>query len=159
MTGCQRRGVHLKVSVRSDKVSPKVRILFQAVGPDSKIPTRAHSTDAGYDCYAYETVIVRPGETTRVRLGFRTAIPDGYFARLTSRSSTQFFVREGLIDSGYRGEWLIPVQNVSRQDLCISAGDRIGQIILQEVVDVDWVEVGELPESERGTAGFGSTGR
>ena len=136
-----------------------VRVLFQRLHPAAKLPFRAHASDGAYDVYLTEDAEVAPGEAVRLGLGFAAAIPAGYFARLTARSSTQFFVREGLIDSGYRGEWKIAVQNLSAAPLRLRAGDRIGQLVLHAVIEVDWEEAEELPPSDRGERGFGSTGR
>jgi dUTP pyrophosphatase len=138
---------------------PPLAVQFQRIHPEAKLPSRAHPTDGAYDVYLVEDVTVAPMSATRVRLGFAAAIPDGYFARLTGRSSTQFFVREGLIDSGYRGEWLVPVQNLGTQPIALRAGERIGQMVLHKVIEVEWEEVTELPPSDRGARGFGSTGR
>jgi dUTP pyrophosphatase len=136
-----------------------VRVLFKRVHPAARLPSRAHKSDGAYDVYLTEEAEVAPGEAMRLGLGFAAAIPNGYFARLTGRSSTQFFVREGLIDSGYRGEWKIAVQNVSGETLRLRTGDRVGQLVLHEVIEVDWEEAEELPPSDRGERGFGSTGR
>ncbi len=136
-----------------------VRVLFKRLHPAARLPARAHATDGAYDVYVTEEVTVAPMEAARVGLGFAAAIPHGYFARLTGRSSTQFYVRDGLIDSGYRGEWKIAVQNLTSEPLHFRAGDRVGQLVLHEVIDVDWQEAEELPGSERGERGFGSTGR
>jgi dUTP pyrophosphatase len=143
----------------SRPVRTPLTVQFQRIHPEARLPSRAHSTDGAYDVYLVEDVTVAPMTATRVRLGFAAAIPDGYFARLTGRSSTQFFVREGLIDSGYRGEWMAPVQNLGAQPLALHAGERIGQMVLHEVIEVAWQEVPELPPSDRGARGFGSTGR
>jgi deoxyuridine 5'-triphosphate nucleotidohydrolase len=136
-----------------------VPVLFQRLHPAARLPERAHATDGAYDVYLVEDVSVPPLGTLRVPLCFAAAIAAGYFARLTSRSSTQFFVREGLIDSGYRGEWRIAVQNLAAEPLVLRAGERIGQVVLHKAIDVAWQEVAELPPSDRGTGGFGSTGR
>ena len=136
-----------------------VRVLFKRLHPSARLPVRAHATDGAYDVYVTEAVTVAPMEAVRVGLGFAAAIPPGYFARLTGRSSTQFYVRDGLIDSGYRGEWKIAVQNLTSEPLQLRAGDRVGQMVLHEVIDVDWQETDTLPESDRGVQGFGSTGR
>ena len=136
-----------------------VSVLFRRLSRLAKLPSRAHATDGAYDVYLVEDATVPPMTATRVSLGFAAAIPDGYFVRLTGRSSTQFFIRDGLIDSGYRGEWKIAVQNLTAEPLTLRAGDRIGQLVLHEVIDVDWHEVEQLPESDRGASGFGSTGR
>ena len=127
--------------------------------PAAQLPSKAHETDGAFDVYLVEDAMVPPGDAVRLPLGFAAAIPDGYFAHLTGRSSTQFFIREGLIDSGYRGEWRIAVQNLGREPLVLRAGDRIGQLVLHRVIDVDWQETETLPESDRGAKGFGSTGR
>jgi dUTP pyrophosphatase len=136
-----------------------VRVLFQRMHPAARLPSRAHETDGAYDVYLVEDATVAPGEAIRLPLGFAAAIPDGYFVRLIGRSSTQFFIREGLIDSGYRGEWRIAAQNVSKEPLALKAGDRIGQLVLHRVIDVEWQETDALPPSDRGAKGFGSTGR
>lgn len=136
-----------------------VRVLFKRLHPAARLPSRAHETDGAYDVYLTEDATVAPGEATRLALGFAAAIPDGYFVRLTGRSSTQFFIRDGLVDSGFRGEWRIAAQNVGREPLSLKAGDRIGQLVVHEVIDVDWEEVEELPVSDRGAKGFGSSGR
>jgi len=136
-----------------------VRVQFKRMHPGAQLPSRAHATDGAYDVYLVEAATVAPGEAVRLPLGFAAAIPDGYFVRLIGRSSTQFFIREGLIDSGYRGEWRIAVQNLAREALALKAGDRIGQLVLHRVIDVDWEETEELPASDRGAKGFGSTGR
>jgi dUTP pyrophosphatase len=136
-----------------------LRVLFKRLHAAARLPSRAHESDGAYDVYLTEDAEVAPGEAVRLSLGFAAAIPSGYFARLTGRSSTQFFVREGLIDSGYRGEWKIAVQNVTREPLRLRAGDRVGQLVLHEVIEVDWEETAELPPSDRGEKGFGSTGR
>ena len=136
-----------------------VRVQFKRMHPAARLPSRAHETDGAYDVYLVEDAVVAPGEAVRLPLGFAAAIPDGYFARLAGRSSTQFFIREGLIDSGYRGEWRIAVQNLAGEALALKAGDRIGQLVLHRVIDVDWEETEELLPSDRGAKGFGSTGR
>ena len=136
-----------------------MRVQFKRMHPAARLPSRAHETDGAYDVYLVEDATVESGEAMRLPLGFAAAIPDGYFARLTGRSSTQFFIREGLIDSGYRGEGRIAVQNLSGEPLALKAGDRIGQLVLQRVIDVEWEETAELPASDRGAKGFGSTGR
>jgi dUTP pyrophosphatase len=136
-----------------------VRVLFKRLHPAVRLPARAHASDGAYDVYVTEEVTVAPMEAVRVGLGFTAAIPQGYFARLTGRSSTQFYVRDGLIDSGYRGEWKIAVQNLTGEPLHLRAGDRVGQLVLHEVIDVDWQETDDLPDSDRGAQGFGSTGR
>ena len=136
-----------------------VQVLFQRLHPDARLPQRTHASDAAYDVYLVEDITVPPMGAVRVRLGFAAALPEGYFARLTSRSSTQFFVRDGLIDAGYRGEWLAAVQNLSGEPLALHAGDRIGQMVLHQVIEIDWQEVDALPSSDRGARGFGSSGR
>ena len=139
--------------------SATVRVQFKRAHPAARLPSRAHETDGAYDVYLVEDAVVAPGQAVRLPLGFAAAIPDGYYARLTGRSSTQFFIREGLIDSGYRGEWRIAAQNLAPEPLSLKAGDRIGQLVLHRVIDITWEETETLPESDRGTGGFGSTGR
>jgi dUTP pyrophosphatase len=97
-------------------------------------------------------------------LGFATAIPEGYYVSVVPRSGNALWKgltilnTPGTIDSGYRNEWMAIVVNVSNENVTIEKGERICQFILQKLIDFDLDPVENLPESERGLGGFGSTG-
>jgi len=112
-----------------------------------------------------ETYTLKPLERVGCPLGFATAIPEGYYFKVVPRSG--FALWEGIsivntpgtIDSGYRNEWMATVVNLSNKEVILKKGDRICQIILARKYDFEFVEVNELPKSERNLGGFGSTGK
>lgn len=139
---------------------PTVEIL--ALSPDAKIPIKRYEGDAGYDLFVSETVELQPQSFTDVHTGIAIKLPEGYFARITGRSSTvrnkKVQVQEGIIDNGYTGELFIGVWNLNGHHIMVNQGERIAQLIPQAIVPVYWMQVKCLPESERGGKGFGSTG-
>lgn len=96
--------------------------------------------------------------------GIALAIPEGYAGLVTPRSGLA--VRSGLtvlngpglVDSGYRGELMVPLVNLGSEQVALARGERIAQLVVTPVVEQEFVEVEELPESSRGAGGFGSTG-
>lgn len=122
------------------------------------LPARQHYNDAGADVYTAEGVTLRPHETKRIPLGFSLELPDGYMACVFPRSGMSC---DGLvcelppIDSGYTGEVHAIVSNLTDHLQQVPGGTRVGQLVVMPVVLADFVE--ELG-SERGDAGFGSTG-
>lgn len=127
-------------------------------------PVRAHETDAGLDLYVPEGQgrIVRPGAVHTINLGIRVAIPDGYYGQLTLRSSAGLEGLAiphgaGIIDSGFRGDLKIAVVALVAP-VTVPAGERICQLIILPLPDVD-VELGIVDDdTDRGVGGFGSTG-
>lgn len=135
------------------------------VADATHLPAYARPGDAGADLRAAEAVELRPGERALVGTGIRFALPDGYVAFVVPRSGLA--VKHGItvlnspgtIDAGYRGEIMVPLHNTDqREAFRIEVGDRIAQLIVMPVSRAEFVPVTELPESERGTGGFGSTG-
>lgn len=129
------------------------------------LPARQTDGSAGYDvCSAEADFALAPGERRLVRTGLALAIPPGYEAQVRPRSGLA--VRYGLtlpnapatIDSDYRGELMIALINLGRAPVSVQRGTRIAQLVFQRVEQVELVEVVELPASERGPGGFGSTG-
>ena len=112
-----------------------------------------------------DTYTLKPLERIGCPLGFATAIPDGYYFKVVPRSGLALWDgisivnSPGTIDSGYRNEWMAIVVNLSNKDVVLKVGERICQIILGKMNDYEFVEVKELPESDRGLGGFGSTGK
>ena len=136
--------------------------------PDAILPTRGSAQAAGYDLYACFDGGEReipPHTTVRIPTGLAVAIPDGYFAAVFARSglATKEGLRPancvGVCDSDYRGEYLIMLHNDTDSFRTIRNGDRIAQMVVLPYLAVTFTEVEELSETERGTGGFGSTGR
>ena len=113
---------------------------------------------------ASDTYTLKPLERIGCPLGFSTAIPEGYYFKVVPRSGLALWDgisivnSPGTIDAGYRNEWMAIVVNLSNKEVILKKGDRICQIILSKMIDYDFVEIDELPKSERGLSGFGSTG-
>jgi dUTP pyrophosphatase len=138
---------------------------FIRVDPEAVLPERAHPGDAGLDLRSAVDVEVGPGERAMVPTGIAVAIPDGYAGLVLPRSGLAsahgltMANAPGLIDAGYRGEVICAVVNLDRNEpVKIARGDRIAQLVLVAIPDLDPVWVDELPPSTRGEGGFGSTG-
>ena len=139
-----------------------VRILDEELNP----PRYARPGDAGLDLLAAEGVTLKPGERAAVPTGIAVAIPEGYAGFVHARSGRALQEglalanAPGLIDSGYRGELKVVVVNLDPfEPIHIARGDKIAQLVIQAVHRVELEPVEYLPPSERGTGGFGSTGR
>lgn len=135
---------------------------------DVELPRYAKPGDSGFDLVAAEDTIIWPGETKVVQTGLAFEIPPGYELQVRPRSgmtrNTKLRVILGTVDSGYRGEVGVLVDNTeipkaaNMQAHVIEKGTRIAQGVIAPVVTAHFVEVDELSESDRGTGGFGSTG-
>lgn len=131
------------------------------------IPTRQHEGDAGYDLYAdiQDPVIIKPHTTEFIHTGIAIEILDGYFGAVFARSgiASEQGLRPancvGVCDSRYRGEYMVALHNDSIAARTVSPGDRIAQLIVMPYLNVEFEEVDELSDTERGDDGFGSTGR
>ena len=133
--------------------------------PDAVVPRRAYPGDAGLDLSACERIELAPGERALVPTGLAVAIPDGYAgfvqprSGLAARHGISIVNTPGLVDSGYRGELKVALLNTdAHESFVVEPGMRIAQLVVLPVPGVEPVEVGELPESERGPDGFGSSG-
>jgi dUTP pyrophosphatase len=138
---------------------------FHRLDPEATLPERAHPGDAGFDLRSVEDVEVGPGERAMVRTGLAVAIPEGHAglvlprSGLASRHGLTLANAPGLIDAGYRGEVICAVVNLDRTTpVKIAKGDRIAQLVVVAVPDLQPAWVDELPTSTRGEGGFGSTG-
>jgi dUTP pyrophosphatase len=134
--------------------------------PAAVVPTRAYSGDAGLDLSACEHVELPPGERTLVGTGIAVAIPRGYAGFVQPRSGlaakhgVTIVNAPGLIDSGYRGEIGVALLNTDRRvTFVVEPGMRIAQLVIVPIPEFEPLEVDELPESERGVFGFGSSVR
>lgn len=130
------------------------------------LPTYARAGDAGLDLLAAEDVELKPGERSAVPTGLAVAVPEGFAGFVHPRSGRA--LKEGLtvanapgtIDAGYRGEVKVILVNLDpTEPVYVTRGEKIAQLVIQRVEAADLVEVDELPGSDRGTGGFGSTGR
>ena len=129
------------------------------------MPTRAYAGDAGFDLAACDRVELGPGERALVPTGLAVAIPEGYAgfvqprSGLAARHGVTIVNTPGLVDSGYRGELKVTLLNTDRRDtFVVEPGMRIAQLVVLPVPEVAPREVEELPGSERGAGGFGSSG-
>lgn len=128
-------------------------------------PTYAHPGDAGADLRSTITLTLRAGERELVPTGVSIALPNGYVGLVHPRSGLALkngitiLNAPGTIDAGYRGEIMVTLFNSSKEDFQIATGDRIAQLLIQKVEKADFIAVEVLPGSDRGEAGFGSTGK
>jgi dUTP pyrophosphatase len=132
---------------------------------DASLPHGAYPGDAGLDLVACERVELGPGERAIVPTGVAVAIPEGYAGLVIPRSGLalehgiSIVNTPGLVDSGYRGELRVIALNTDRErGFAIEKGTRIAQLVVTPAPEVDVIELDELPETVRGTAGFGSSG-
>lgn len=140
-------------------------VLIQRLDPTMPLPAYAKPGDAGADLCSRIDVEIAPGARTLVPTGIAIALPAGYVALVTPRSS--FALKQGgtllnspgVIDAGYRGEIGCIVHNTEDGFMSIRRGDRIAQLLVVPIPRADFVEVEKLPGTQRGEGGFGSTGR
>jgi len=140
-------------------------VAVKRLDPSLPLPIYAREGDAGLDLSSAERVVIEPGARALVRTGFALAIPSGYAGFVLPRSGLALrqgitvLNAPGLIDAGYRGEVMVLLVNHDRSGaVTVERGDRVAQLVVQRVERVELVEVDELPASERGGGGFGSTG-
>ena len=132
--------------------------------PDATIPERAYEGDAGLDLAACERVELGPGERATVGTGLAVAIPEGHAGFVQPRSGLAashgiaIVNSPGLIDEGYRGELRVVLLNTdAKERFVVEPGMRIAQLVVLAVPELELLEVDELPVSERGVRGFGSS--
>lgn len=133
----------------------------------AKEPTRGSIAAAGYDLYAAidTDLIIAPHTTVKVGTGLAFELPQNTFAAIFARSglATKQGLRPancvGVCDSDYRGEYIVAIHNDTDIEQTIAAGDRIAQMILMPYIPMIFEEVKELSDTERGSGGFGSTGK
>lgn len=141
----------------------KIKILIKRLRPDIILPKYAHEGDAALDLYSPESFVLQPGERRHVPMGFSFCLPPGYVALIWDRSGLAskngLTNLGGVIEHTYRGEYAVIILNTSNQPYEVKAGDRIAQLLIQPIMEAELQEVNELPASERGEGGFGSSGR
>ena len=141
-----------------------IELPIRRLRDDAVLPERAYAGDAGLDLAACERHELGPGERASVGTGLAVAIPEGYAgfvqprSGLAARHGITIVNTPGLVDSGYRGELRVILLNTdARESFTVEPGMRIAQLVVLPVPELDPVEVEELPESERGVRGFGSS--
>ncbi|GAA1350906.1 dUTP diphosphatase [Saccharothrix algeriensis] len=144
---------------------PSVEVLLSRLDPSLPPPSYARLGDAGADLVTTTDVVIDPGERAVVGTGIAIALPEGYAAFVHPRSGLAARVglsvvnTPGTIDAGFRGEIKVCLVNHDpRAPIALSRGDRIAQLVVQKVEHAVFREVEELPGSERGAGGYGSTG-
>lgn len=133
---------------------------------DAIIPTQGSKYAAGYDLYAAidTPITIKSGETVKIGTGLAFELPEGFFAGIFARSglATKQGLRPancvGVVDCDYRGEVIVAIHNDSNRDAVIAPGDRIAQMILLPYQSMEFIEVSDLSETDRGDGGFGSSG-
>jgi dUTP pyrophosphatase len=141
-----------------------IELPIQRLRADAVVPVRAYTGDAGLDLASCERVELPPGERAVVGTGLAVAIPEGYAGYVQPRSGLaakhgiSMVNTPGLVDSGYRGELKIILLNTDRREtFVVEPGMRIAQLVVLPVPEIDPILVDELPTSERGVRGFGSS--
>ena len=141
-----------------------IELEVMRVRTDARVPARAYAGDAGLDLAACGPITLTPGERAVVPTGLAVAIPPGYAgfvqprSGLAARSGVTIVNSPGLIDSGYRGEIQVVLLNTDRErTFTAEAGERIAQLVVLPLPELQVREVDELPPSERGIRGFGSS--
>ena len=141
-------------------------LLIHQLDPELPLPRFAKPGDAGADLYARIDLTLAPGERALMPTGIAIALPPGFAAFIHPRSGLA--IRDGLsmvnapgtVDASYRGEIQVILVNMDRTNaISIKRGDRVAQLVIQRIESVDFVPVSQLPGTERGSGGFGSTGK
>lgn len=139
-------------------------VQVKRIDPELPVPTFANKGDAGADLYAAVGVTVGQFSTALIPIGFAVAIPAGHVGFICPRSglskhNVTVANAPGVVDSGYRGELMVRLANHSEQPYTIRRGDRIAQLVILPIDTPRFRVVDSLDDTERGTNGFGSTGR
>lgn len=144
----------------------KIKIEFQKLNPDAIVPSYGTSFAAGADLYsADDDTVINPGDTAFIHTGLALAIPEGLVGLIYARSGMACkrgiapANKVGVIDSDYRGEIIVALHNHGKDEVTVVKGERVAQIVFTPYYAADFLETDELPETTRGTGGFGSTGR
>lgn len=144
-----------------------MKINIKKLNENAIIPTRGSSQAAGYDLYACTStpIVIAPHQTVKIGTGLAFELPDGYFGAIFARSglATKNGLRPsngvGVCDSDYRAEYIVALHNDTNEPQIINPMERIAQLVVMPYLPVEFNEVDELSETERGEGGFGSTGK
>lgn len=141
----------------------KMQIKIKKLNDDAVVPTYARFGDAGADLYATEDVMIEGGNIVAVPTGIAIEIPTGYVGLIHPKSGNAskgltVINAPGTIDAGYRGEIKVLLVNHTGTMMYVRKGSKIAQLVIQEIIEAQFVMSNELSNSERGDGGFGSTG-
>ena len=140
-----------------------VNIRVKKLHPDAIIPSYAHPGYAGLDFYSLEETVIPAGERKGIHTGISLELPHGYVSLFWDKSGlalkSGITILGGVIDAGYRGEYVVIMYNTSREDFRVSKGQKIAQLLIQPVENATLEEVSDLNDSSRGEGAFGSTGK
>lgn len=139
-------------------------IAIKLLNEFAKIPSRANKTDAGADLFSVEDVVIGPMQRKMISTGIALQIPENYYGRVAPRSGLAvkngIDVLAGVVDSSYRGEIKVVLINTDKnEEFNVKKGDKIAQLIIESHHNFDFVITDSLEETNRGSGGFGSTGR
>lgn len=141
--------------------APVVKV--KKLDPAAKLPAYQKAGDVCADVFSLEDRRIPPGAHRLIRTGIALELPEGYCARLRSRSGLAkdhaLEVGAGTIDNGYRGELGVILHNLGAFGYEVKAGDRVAQVLIEKFEQAQFEEAETLTDSERGAGGFGSTGR
>lgn len=157
-------------------MNEKPILRVKKLDPAAKLPTRSRETDAGYDIYALDNVDMDANKVYKIKTGIALEIPEGYYGHICERSglaSQGFRVGGGIVDESYRGEIAVVLTYHANNDITINngnlvdsrpyssieAGEKIAQIVFKKYGDFDIEETEELSTTDRGSSGFGSSGK
>ena len=158
------RAVGKRVAPLAKFLAEKNAKILRWTGPEEFAPVRTYEGDAGFDLIVAAGVVILPGEFFDVPAGIRVELPPGVWAMITGRSSTlrrrKLLISQGIIDNGWRGELFAGCWNLGDKTARIERGERLAQLIPfhQASLDMRLMQVDRLSSSDRGEAGFGSTG-
>jgi dUTP pyrophosphatase len=140
-----------------------IPINVKKLHPNAKIPSYANETDAGLDLFALEDTIVPALSRIGVKTGISIALPAGFVSLVWDKSSVSFkhglTCLGGVIDAGYRGEYIVILYNTTNNPYTFKAGEKVAQVLIQKVEHAAITLVDTLDNSQRGTGGFGSSGK
>ena len=134
-------------------------------GCENFCPKKAHPDDAGYDLYSRIDAVLEPLSGMAIPVGFAMELPTGYEAQIRPRSglAAKYHITvtnsPGTVDANYRGEIKAILYNLGREPFIIQRGDRIAQMVICKLPEIDLVETTELSQTDRGSGGFGSSGK
>ena len=144
-----------------------MEVKIKLLSNKAKMPTRGSEKAAGYDLYACTNspIIIAPHKTIKINTGVSIELPHGYFGGIFARSGLA--TNQGLrlancvavIDEDYRGEWIVPLHNDTDNPQTINPMERIAQLVIIPYLNIEFEEVDELSDTERGDKGFGDSGR
>ncbi|SCV70601.1 BQ2448_3363 [Microbotryum intermedium] len=149
-------------SASTKRVLASTSFLVQRNSPKAKLPTRGSAAAAGYDLYSAEAKTVPARGKALINTDLSIAVPEGTYGRIAPRSglASKFMIDTGagVIDGDYRGTVHVLLFNLCDKDYQVVEGDRVAQLILEQIVTPEVTEVESLSETVRGAGGFGSTG-